>query len=295
MEAPAFYGSSPVRPRLTVVKDGPGRYSALPHDLLTDARAKHGHIVTYAVLQMHWWQGGECWASHATLAAEAKCSVRQLQRYLNDLVAWGFVASRRRGQGQAQAYSPGQHDTGVALNTTSASPSESNTTPVSEQRDTGVRFNTTPVSHRRRSTEEEPPEEEHSGRSVAAGAAPAPTEADPPIDSKPARKPRRARRDVASESPAPPTIDLTDQSYETAAKWGFDRAAVDFQLERFLSKARAKGWTYADWKAGFRTWLLNEVQYAKRDGRAPSGPKQPASHLTPRPPVSKPANVRGTY
>lgn len=266
METAPLYMAEATRPRLTVVKDDGASYSALPHDLLRDSRTKHGHIVTYAVLQMHWWQGGECWASHATLATEAKCSERQLQRYLHDLVAWKFITERRRGHGQARAYapadSPSQHDTGVVLNPTSMSPSMPNTTPVSDQHDTGVAFNTTPVSYRRRSTEEDSLKEEETGGSVAADAAPA-----SPAVVKTPKKSRRSTTPKADETTAPDAIPLTDQSYETAAKWGYSREAVDFELERFLSKARAKGWTYVDWKQGFRTWLMNEVQYAKRDGR----------------------------
>lgn len=106
MEQRAEYGPWHERPRLTVVHDAGATYSALPHAVLTDARTKHGHIVTYAVLQMHWWKSGECWAGNAVLRAEVKCSDAQLRRYLKDLVAWGFITERKRGEGQGKAYAP---------------------------------------------------------------------------------------------------------------------------------------------------------------------------------------------
>ena len=192
--------AAPRRGHLRVV-DAP-TFSAVPHGLILDPRAKHGHIVTYAVLQMHWWQGGECWAGHATLAVEAKCSVRQLQRYIRDLVAWGFVAARKRGLGQAQAYAPTQHDVHGAFNTTPVSPCESNTTPVSEQHDIGVAFNTTPVSEQRRRTEEDSSGRKKTTRGGgAAVAAPAPA---PALKVKPQPSPKAPKLTAA---PTPPEHD----------------------------------------------------------------------------------------
>lgn len=256
MEARATYQGRAERPRLTVVRDDGGQatYSALPHAVLTDPRTQHGHIVSYAVLQMHWWQGGECWASHVTLAAEAKCSERQFQRYVKDLVAWGFITERRRGHGQAKAYAPvaqpSQHDTGVALNPTPVSPSAPNTTPVSDQHDTGVRFNTTPVSDRRRSNEEDSLKEEDTGGD-AANAAPAPPKAKPE---------RRATRLPADWS-------LTDAHLEAASRRGFDAARAAAEAERFCDYHRAKGSRMVDWLAAWRTWLGNAVTF---DARRPS-------------------------
>lgn len=99
-----------------------------------------------------------------------------------------------------------------------------------------------------------------------------PTEVGAAVAARPPAKVRRSKTSsrpgrTGDETPCPDALDLTEQSYETAGKWGFDRDAVDFQLERFLDSARANGRAYVDWKAAFRTWLLNEVQYAKRDRR----------------------------
>jgi hypothetical protein len=249
MEARAEYLGRRERPRLTVVKDGGATYSALPHAVLCDARTAHGHIVTYAVLQKHWWQGGECWASHATLAAEAKCSERQLQRYLRDLVAWGFITERKRGQGQAKAYAASQHDTGVAFDTTPVSPSTANTTPVSEHPDTGVVFNTTPVSDRSKRTEEDSLKEEDKERTAANAAPP------------PKAEPRKRR--------LPDDWALTEAHYEAAAKRGLDAARAALEAEKFCDYHRARGTTMLDWLAAWRTWCGNAVTFDARRSPPP--------------------------
>lgn len=201
-----------------MVKDdgGQARYSALPHAVLTDSRTQHGHIVAYAVLQMHWWQGGECWASHATLATEAKCSERQLRRYLRDLVSWGFITERMRGQGQAKAYAPSsgdsasQQDTGVRLNQTPVSASEANRTPVSEQADTDGRFNRTPVSDPKKKTPEDT-----SGRKKTLSA---PTE--------PAPKPTRSGQLIDLLKTADVPVTMRPQDHKALKDSGADPSLV---------------------------------------------------------------------
>jgi hypothetical protein len=135
---------------------------------------------------------------------------------------------------------------------------------VSAQQDTGVRFNRTPVSasiNEEEDTTKKTPKEDTS--SFGGGAPAAPTS--PPSDDKPKRRSRSAL--TGRETVAPDTIELTDVSYTTGQKMGFTRPMVDLELQRFLSKARAKGWLYIDWKEGFRNWLLNEVRYAQQEGR----------------------------
>src|SRR5688572_7046996 len=106
MERAATYGPAPERPRLTVVTDGRATYSALPHDIvfsdLTD-----GAVRMYAVLQSHWWgPGGECTASHATLATESGKKERTVRALLRELVTKQKVSERPLGRGQSKAYRP---------------------------------------------------------------------------------------------------------------------------------------------------------------------------------------------
>lgn len=140
-------------------------------------------------------------------------------------------------------------------------------TPLSED-ERGPQPEVAAIEERPRLTTQD---ERPSGEGVAADAAPASA---PPSKSK---RRVRSKQPSPEETTAPEAIELTDVSYATALKWGFDREAVDFQLDRFLSKARSLGWTYVDWKAGFRTWLLNEVEYARRDGRPVGGARSAPS------------------
>lgn len=266
-------------------------FSALPHTVLFDGSLAHGEIVLYAILQSYWWQSGECFASHATLAGQMGVKERMLRNYLKKLVKAGHIVERRHGQGQAKAYSP--VETGTVLPVEAAedcrlkrqenAASKTNRQPVADEAATECQLNRQPVAALRRLPEDKKePELSLPGEdaAVAADAAPDPAPVDEPTPKK-SRKPRRSREDEGTL--APDTIELTDQSYETAAKWGFGRADVAFQLERFLSKARAKGWRYLNWKEAFRNWLLNEVSYAKRDGRKVGGQAPTLSTAQPAP------------
>jgi hypothetical protein len=263
MEARVEYWPSSERPRLTVVKDdgGSARYSALPHAVLTDARTKHGHIVTYAVLQMHWWQGGECWASNAVLRAEVKCSDAQLRRYLKDLVAWGFITERRRGQGQGKAYAPAHAVPGDGRavrepladeqsNRSPVSGSEANRSPVTTEPLTGDSFNRSPVTHLSRRTEEDSLKEEDTGERVAADAAP-----------EPAMKARPAKTSTAKKTPCPETFPLEEKHFQYAQSLGLDRNRTRAETDKFLAHHRFKGTVGQDWYAGWQNWLRRALQY----------------------------------
>lgn len=89
-----------------MVKDGgaTGRFSALPHAVLF-SDLSDGAVRMYATIQSHaWGDGGECTASHATLAAEMGRKERTVRALLRELVDAGFVVERRTGHGQAKAY-----------------------------------------------------------------------------------------------------------------------------------------------------------------------------------------------
>lgn len=269
-------------------------FSALPHAVLFDPALSHGQIVLYAILQSYWWQSGECYASHTTLAEQLGVKERMLRYNLRKLIAAGHVCERRRGQGQAKVYAPTPSGNTLPveaaedcqLNRQPVATSEANRQLIAEQPATDCQFKRQPVAARRRLPEEDaqtgnPPEGE-----VAADAAPPPAVEEASKPKEKARRPRRSREDEGTL--APDTIDLTDQSYATAARWGFSREDVGLQLERFLSKARAKGWRYLNWKEAFRNWLLNEVSYARRDGRSVSAPGRPKP---PRPDDHLPSTV----
>lgn len=55
--------------------------------------------------------------------------------------------------------------------------------------------------------------------------------------------------------------------HEIAAE---DGLSIDRELERFRDYCEANAKTYADWDAGFRTWLRNAVKFGGRNGKAPT-------------------------
>lgn len=269
-------------------------FSALPHEVIRDTRISRDARLLYAVLQMYWWQGGECWETHATLAADLGCGVRQLQRYLDELIEGGLITERRRGHGQQKAYAPVLTRQGCRVEPVKDDVSEhdasdglaTNTTPLSDQHDIHDVSNTTPVSDRGRHPEDREREPILPGQGDGAtSAAPPPA----PVEKPSVKRTRRTKRQPANETPVPETIELTEQSYQTASRWGFNREDVDFELERFLARAKRDGWTYTDWKGGFRTWLLNEVKYAREDGR-PVG--KSAAKRSVKPATSAPVRMK---
>lgn len=271
MEARAAYLGRVERPRLTVVKDDGGQatYSALPHAVLFDTRLSQGARLLYAVMQAHWWQGGECWASHLTLAAQLGCKDRMLRYYMRELIERGYITERRRGHGQAKAYAPTdssfQAATDCQLNRQEGASSEPKRQPVARQAATDCQFKRQPVADRNRRTEEDSLKEEDTG-STAANAAPAPKSK--PLKEKPESRARRLPADWS----------LTDAHYTAAEKRGFDRGRAEAEAEKFCDYHRAKGTRMVDWLAAWRTWLGNAVTFdarrqpPQRNGAAPKPP-----------------------
>lgn len=62
------------------------------------------------------------------------------------------------------------------------------------------------------------------------------------------KPPRRARR-TSPKTPLPEGFEISDRVRKWAEGKGFDRLEAHF--EAFVSKARAKGYAYADWDEGF--------------------------------------------
>jgi hypothetical protein len=148
---------------------GAPTFSALPHAVLFDERLSRDARLLYAVMQAFWWQGGECWASNATLAGKMGCSESQLRRYICELLDAAVITARRRGQGQGKAYAPTEIATdGEAqpliserFNRSSVSGSVgANRSPVTPQPLTGGDSNRSPVTDLRRRNEKEAAQQE---------------------------------------------------------------------------------------------------------------------------------------
>lgn len=289
MEAPAIYGPDHVRPRLTVVRDGggQGRFSALPHDLIRRADLSRDARLLVAVLQMYGWNGGECSASHETMAADMGCSTRMLRTYLNELICAGIVTEHGAGARRQKVYRLVSIGSTVPIETANEKPASDSmavnrkfSTVQSEISDTG---NRKPVSDSKKKTPEKKTKEEDLPPSVvdAAGAAQPATEAP-----KASTKSRGTR--------CPETFDLSEKHLAYAATLGFTPDQARAETDKFLAHHRFKGTVGVDWYAGWQNWLRKALTFAAqqppRNG-TPRPPHQPA----PRPaPSSKPTTVR-TY
>lgn len=236
------------------VVDAPS-FSAFPHAVIRDTRVSRDARLLYAVLQMHWWQGGECWAANATLAVEMGCSDSQLRRYLHELLAAGWITARMRGQGQGKAYAPtkplpsdGQASTGERFNRSQTDGSDGNRSPVEPQPFTDERFNRSPVTDRRRLVNEDSLKEEDTGVIAAADAAPQAERG------KPKRRASRLAEDAT----------LTADHLEAAVSIGLSPATADAEWAQFVDYHHAKGSTMSDWLAAWRTWCRNSLKFGTR-------------------------------
>lgn len=241
------------RPRLTVV-DAP-KFSALPHDILFDKGLSQGAIVLYAVLQSHWWQKGECFASNATLAADLRCSDSQLRRYLGELVRGGRITSRRSGRGQAKAYAPtkstvngdGQQFTGEQLNRSSVSGLDANRSPMEAQPFTGDNPNRSPVTVPYKKTPVKKTLEEDSH---------------PTGEARTAKKPK-ATTPKKTFTPCPEDFAPSEAMVSAAmAKHGVTRQWLDEQTARFVDY-----WTNTEKGSRVKRdgWGLSWVNWINRD------------------------------
>jgi DNA-binding transcriptional ArsR family regulator len=76
----------------------------------------------------------------------------------------------------------------------------------------------------------------------------------PPQGEEPPEPAKRATR-------APATFDLTEQHFTFAAKHGVDRERAQTETAIFLDRNRAKGETFVDWQAAWRTWMRRVTRY----------------------------------
>lgn len=81
--------------------------------------------------------------------------------------------------------------------------------------------------------------------------------ADAPAGPTPAAKAKRS-------TGAPDHIAVTDDMRTWARTKGLDASRLATETERFLDHHRAKGSTFKDWTAAWRTWMSRSVDYAPR-------------------------------
>lgn len=79
------------------------------------------------------------------------------------------------------------------------------------------------------------------------------------LGEKPAQ--RKRQRKPATECPS--EIEITDAMYDWANGKGLDDGTVASETEEMLAYHRAKGNTWSDWKAAWRTWMLRAVKFRR--------------------------------
>lgn len=282
MEAVQVRGGS--RPVLTVVADSP-KFSALPHEVIRDTRLSRDARLLYAVLQMHWWQGAESYASHAEMAAEMGCSLSGIRRYLDELIAVGLIEERPCGIRRAKVYIrlPIRQNDGIERASNASGVNDCGPSNASKPTGQYVKTdssNASKTTHSYKKTPEKKTPEEDSPP-TGEGAAVA---ADPPAPKATDAQKRAAAR--AKATPCPDEFPLTDRHLAYAAEFGFDAEQALEHTARFLAHHRFKGTKGVDWYAGWQGWIRRQREIDnERASRAPSHrstqtPQQPSA---PRP------------
>jgi hypothetical protein len=93
---------------------------------------------------------------------------------------------------------------------------------------------------------------------------------DPPVDAKPEKK-AKARR--SAKTPLPEDFKISERVTAWASGKGF--TDLDRHLEHFVSKARAKGYVYADWDEGFMGAVREDWAQLRLPGEKASGADPP--------------------
>lgn len=237
------------------VVDAP-KFSALPHVVIRDTSLSRDARLLYSVLQMYWWQEGECTASHETLAADMGCSERGLRRYLDELLAAKLIVESAAGVRRSKVYTPasiGQKqpiEEGVNKTPVSDWNTVNRTKPTvqSDKTDTG---NRTPLSDSKKKTPVKKTQEEDlppTGVVVAAVAADQPAIED--------AKPKKSKATACPE-----TFPLDAKHFEYAASLGLSEAQARSETSKFLAHHKFKGTRGVDWYAGWQGWMRRAVEY----------------------------------
>lgn len=238
------------------VVDAP-KFSALPHEVLFNQSLSRDAVVLYAILQSHWWQGGECWASHAVLATEMRCGLRSLRTYLDELIAAGVITETASGNRRAKVYAPTSNTSKLA----DCKPSNRQKTTIqSAKNDTS---NTSKLADSYKKTQKKKTQEEDippiGGSAAVAADQPAIEEA----------KPKKSRATTCPE-----TFPLEAKHIEYAAGLGLTEAQARSETSKFLAHHRFKGTRGVDWYAGWQNWMRRSVEYgATTRTNEPAAPK----------------------
>lgn len=169
---------------------------------------------------------------------EELAMVNMVCRYEIDGRQYGAVRNfcryQRPKKPKSSAPLPDEYRTYVALTDTSTEPEDNDELPLSQK------------------AEIAPQREEIRGRRCEGGESKA--------DAFGARAPPKARKSGQKTAlPADFAVDAAGAQYATER--GFGPAEVARMSERFRNHHTAKGSTFADWRAAWRTWVTNQVEF----------------------------------
>lgn len=292
-----------LHPAPTVGRILNGSFAMITDQVSMDRDLSPGARLTYVILVARAGRTGWCEDSLDELGAAYGASARQMQRLLDELLEDDKILERPNPakRGRAKMFAPIVGLTDARLQQVLAYPGErqrrrANTTNMSYLMPPPLVPNTTdpatdpscleplnttdlsllPEALKDRSgdtTDGIPESSGGGGRSAAAAAiapsvavVPEPTTAPSVPRVSPPKSPATDRR--KPRTPAPKTIPLTDELLAWATSKGYTREIVEREVERCLTKHEAIGTLSSSWTASLRNWLLNEIEYARKDGRA---------------------------
>jgi hypothetical protein len=79
-------------------------FAAFPYIVLKDTKLSSGARLTYAVLLAYAWQEGSTFVGQSKMAKDLGCSVRQLQRYLDELKSREYIDITRKDKRFGNTY-----------------------------------------------------------------------------------------------------------------------------------------------------------------------------------------------
>lgn len=261
-----------------MVRDDSVSFSALPHEIMRDTSLSRDARLLYAILQGYAWQGGECRASHGTLAAEMGCSVRMLRVYLTELIDAGRATEHDSGYRRQKVYRLVSIGTVLPIETFNEKPASDwngvNRKFPTRQSEISDTVNRKPASDSKKKTPEKKKLEEELATTLLGGAdAPQPATAET----------LKAKRSGDRRTRCPDTFPLEDKHFAYGRDLGMSEARVRAETDKFLAHHRFKGTLGLDWYAGWQNWMRRAITYdaapktEQRNGRSDMPPPGAAS------------------
>jgi len=95
-----------IREQNIFIKDAALRsgFTQIPNYVLDDAELTYGSKHVYALLLSYAWQEGSCFPGQTGIAKKMGCSVRMIQRFLDELTDRGLIRVKRQGLGKTNLY-----------------------------------------------------------------------------------------------------------------------------------------------------------------------------------------------